>query len=110
MTHQQASAPAPVAPVTSAPRVSSVEGQGSEPPHIAAGVVAAAVDAGLSVEQIASLFEVAGSEDEALRQLDDSVALLHEVQRAKAELRHVPPNKLRAALELRAAVLRGATA
>lgn len=72
--------------------------------------VAAAVDAGLSVEEIATRFEVAGSEDAAMRSLDDSVARLREVQRAKAELRQVPPTELRAALELRASTLRGATA
>jgi hypothetical protein len=73
-------------------------------------VAEAAAEAGLSIEEIASLFEVAGSEDEAMRQLDGGVALLREVQRAKAELRQIPPTKLRAALELRAAALRGATA
>lgn len=72
--------------------------------------VAAAVDAGLSVEEVAALFEVAGSEDAAMRSLDDSVARLREVQRAKAELRQVSPTELRAALELRASALRGATA
>ncbi|GAB3991010.1 hypothetical protein [Nocardioides marmoraquaticus] len=72
--------------------------------------VAAAVDAGLSVEEIAALFEVAGSEEAAMASLDDSVARLREVQRAKAELRQVPPTQLRAALELRASALRGATA
>lgn len=70
----------------------------------------AAAEVGLSIGEIASLFEVAGSEDEAMRQLDGGVALLREVQRAKAELRQIPPTKLRAALELRAAALRGATA
>ncbi len=79
-------------------------------PVTKSSVAVAAAGAGLSIEEVASLFEVAGSEDEAMRQLDDSVALLHEVQQAKAELRQVSPTKLRAALKLRAAALRGATA
>ncbi len=66
-------------------------------------------DAGLGVEEIAALFEVAGSEDSAVRGLDDNVARLHVAQRAKAELRQVSPTQLRAGLELRA-LLRGATA
>lgn len=82
----------------------------SLPTNLAEARVAAAVDAGLSVEEIAAMFEVAGSEEAAMASLDDSVTRLGEVQRAKAELRQVPPTQLRGALELRASTLRAATA
>lgn len=66
--------------------------------------------AALSAGEIASLFEVAGSEDKGVRQLDAGVAHLRKSQRAEARLRRSQSTKLCAALELRAATLRGATA
>ena len=61
-------------------------------------------------EQIVDLFEIAGSEVDAIQKLDEGVASLHEVQLAKALLWQVRPAKIRAALELRGAALRGASA
>jgi hypothetical protein len=97
-----------VAPLVSIDAISPVTR--SDIRRVTRSVAEAAAEAGLSIEEIASLFEVAGSEDEAMRQLDGGVALRREVQRAKAEPRQIPPTKLRAALEPRAGALRGATA
>ncbi len=77
-------------------------------PVTKSGGEAASAEVGLSIEGIAGLFEVTGSEDGAMRQLD-GVALLDEVRRTVAELRAVSPTILRAALELRVGALRGAT-
>ena len=54
-----------------------------------------------STAEIVRLFDVAGREDDAIRQLDGCVARLHEVQRAKAALKGLSAAQLRAALELR---------
>ena len=62
---------------------------------------------GLPTVAVARLFDVAGREDDALCQLDGCVALLHEVQAAKAALTAVPVGQLRAALELRRQPLHG---
>lgn len=56
-------------------------------------------------EQVAHLFDIAGREDEALRQLDGCVAQLHQVQAAKAALKQLTPAEVRAALEFRHATL-----
>jgi len=54
-----------------------------------------------STAEIVRLFDVAGREDDAIRQLDGCVARLHEVQQAKAALKGLSAAQLRAALELR---------
>ena len=60
-----------------------------------------------STADIAQLFDVAGREEEAIRQLDGCMARLHEVQRAKAALKTLSASELRAALEFRRAALGG---
>ncbi|RNI24787.1 hypothetical protein EFY87_03610 [Flexivirga caeni] len=56
---------------------------------------------------IARLFDLAGSEAAAIRELDGCVARLHEVQAAKVALRDLTADELRAALASRRAVLGG---
>lgn len=57
---------------------------------------------------IAALFDVAGRQEEAIRQLDGCRARLHEVQQAKTALKTLSAPQLRAAaLELRRAALGG---
>jgi len=60
-----------------------------------------------TVQEVAQLFEVAGREADALRLLDDGVAQLHEIARANSALAQLSGSELRAALEVRAATLRG---
>ncbi|WP_157509229.1 hypothetical protein [Luteipulveratus halotolerans] len=60
-----------------------------------------------STADIARLFDVAGREEEAIRQLDGCMARLHEVQQAKAALKTLSAGELRAALEFRRAALGG---
>jgi hypothetical protein len=62
-----------------------------------------------SPEEIAELFEIAGRETEAIRQLSGCVAELLEVQAAKDGLKALTPAEVRAALALRHPALRGAT-
>ncbi|NNG40671.1 hypothetical protein HJ588_15505 [Flexivirga sp. ID2601S] len=64
-------------------------------------------EAGRSTADIAALFDVAGREEEAIRQLDGCMARLHEVQHAKAALKTLSAPELRAALEFRRAALGG---
>lgn len=54
-----------------------------------------------SADEIAELFEVAGREGEAIRQLGGCVALFDEVQRAKEALMRLSPAEVRAGLERR---------
>ncbi|GAB2863535.1 hypothetical protein [Nocardioides pacificus] len=51
--------------------------------------------------QVAKLFAIAGSEIEAIEQLTGCLALLHEVQAAKAQLATLSPAEVRTALEFR---------
>lgn len=60
---------------------------------------------GSGPERVAHLFDIAGCEDEAVRQLDHCVAQLHQVQAAKAALKQLTPTEVRAALEFRHAGL-----
>lgn len=62
---------------------------------------------GRSTAAIAALFDGAGREEEAIRQLDGCMARLHEVQRAKAQLKALSASELRAALEFRCVALGG---
>ena len=52
-------------------------------------------------QQVAELFAIAGGESEAIEQLTGCVALLREVQAAKAQLASLTPAEVRAALEFR---------
>jgi alcohol dehydrogenase class IV len=54
-----------------------------------------------SPQEIAELFEVAGRETEAIRQLSGCVTDLLEVQAAKESLKALTPAEVRAALEYR---------
>ena len=60
-----------------------------------------------SPEEIAELFEIAGRETEAIRQLSGCVAELLEVQAAKDCLKSLTPAEVRAAMEHRHPALRG---
>ena len=60
-------------------------------------------------EQIAELFEIAGRETEAIRQLSGCVAELLEVQAARDTLKALTPAEVRAALEYRQLALREPT-
>lgn len=60
-----------------------------------------------STDEIARLFEVAGREVEAISGLDGCVALLHQVQQAKAALGALSAAELRAGLEYRRQALSG---
>jgi len=51
--------------------------------------------------EIGRLFDVAGREEEAIRQLEGCVADLHQVQAAKKALAACTPGELRAALTVR---------
>jgi len=62
-----------------------------------------------SPEEIAELFEIAGRETEAIRQLSGCVAELLEVQAAKDSLTALTPAEVRAALEYRHPALRGSS-
>ncbi|WP_152185962.1 hypothetical protein [Segeticoccus rhizosphaerae] len=63
-----------------------------------------------SLAEIARLFDVVGREAEVIRQIDGSVAHLHQVQQAKAALRDLTAAELRAAIDYRRAGLGGETA
>jgi hypothetical protein len=52
-------------------------------------------------QEIAELFEIAGRETEAIRQLSGCVTDLLEVQAAKESLKALTPSEVRAALEYR---------
>lgn len=54
-----------------------------------------------SPQEIAELFEIAGRETDAIRQLSGCVAQLHEVEAAKQTLKALTPAEVRAALEHR---------
>jgi hypothetical protein len=54
-----------------------------------------------SPQEIAELFEVAGRESKAIRQLSSCVTALLEVQAAKQSLKALTPAEVRAALEYR---------
>lgn len=58
-------------------------------------------------DEISRLFEVAGRENDAIRRLDECVADLHEVARARQALHNLPAPQLRAALERRRRALGG---
>lgn len=62
-----------------------------------------------SPEEIAELFEIAGRETEAIRQLSGCVAQLLEAQAAKDSLKSLTPAEVRAAMEYRHPALRGTT-
>jgi len=62
-----------------------------------------------SPEEIAELFEIAGRETEAIRQLTGWVAELLEVQAAKDSLMALTPAEVRAALAYRHPALWGTT-
>ncbi len=62
---------------------------------------------GRSTADIACLFDAAGREEEAIRQLDGCMAGLHEVQQAKAALKTLSAAELRDALQFRRAALGG---
>ncbi|WP_137122961.1 hypothetical protein [Segeticoccus rhizosphaerae] len=63
-----------------------------------------------SLAEIARLFDVVGREAEVIRQIDGSLAHLHQVQQAKAALTSLTAAELRAAIERRRAGLGGETA
>jgi len=52
-------------------------------------------------QEIARLFEIAGRETDAIRQLSGCVEQLHEAQAAKQALKGLTPAEVRAALEYR---------
>lgn len=60
--------------------------------------------------EVARLFDLAAREPEALQQLDRCVALLREVQAAKAALTRLSPDQLRAGLAQRRQILTADTA
>lgn len=60
--------------------------------------------------EVARLFDLAAREHEALGQLDGCVALLREVQAAKAALTQLSPDQLRAGLAHRRQILTADTA
>lgn len=64
-------------------------------------------ESGRSTADIAALLDVAGREEEAIRQLDGCMTRLHDVQQAKAALKTLSAADLRLALEFRRAALGG---
>lgn len=65
---------------------------------------------GRSTVAIAALFDVAGRQEEAIRQLDGCRARLHEVAQANAVLKTLSAAELESGLEFRRAVLGGESA